>query len=45
MDLDQIEIGDNVAIGEGSTILAHKFEDGLLKFEKVSYLLSDIYFC
>ena len=35
MDLDQIEIGDDVAIGEGCTIVAHRFENGLLKFEKV----------
>ena len=35
MDLDQVEIGDNVVVGEGTTILAHNFEDGLLKFEKV----------
>lgn len=35
MDLDLIEIGDNVAVGEGATIVAHIFEEKSLKFNKV----------
>lgn len=38
MDLDFIDIGDDVAVGEGVTILAHKFDGAVLKFQKVSLL-------
>lgn len=35
MDLDMLDIGDDVAIGEGATITSHRFEGSQLKFEEV----------
>lgn len=40
MDLDFVEIGDNAVIGEGTTVVAHTFENGTLRFSKV---LLDLY--
>lgn len=34
MDPDLLEIGDGVAISEGSTVLGHAFKDGKLHFSK-----------
>lgn len=31
-DWDLLEVGDDVAIGEGATVLAHSFKDGHLHF-------------
>lgn len=36
MDPDMLDIGDEVAIGEGATVLGHSFRDGMLCFSKVS---------
>ena len=35
MDLDMLEIGKNVTLGEGATIIAHAFKDGYLHFSEV----------
>lgn len=35
-DFDLINIGDDVAINEGATLLGHYFKDGLLHFGEVS---------
>lgn len=35
MDLDMLETGKNVTVGEGATIIAHTFKDGYLHFSEV----------
>lgn len=35
MDLDLLELGDDVVLGEGATVIAHKFEGAQLNFQKV----------
>ena len=37
MDLDFLDIGDKVAVGEGTTIVAHRFDGAVLRFQKVSH--------
>ena len=34
-DFDMISIGDDVAIGEGATVMGHFFKDGFLHFNEV----------
>ena len=34
-DFDLVNIGDDVAINEGATLLGHYFKDGLLHFGEV----------
>ncbi|EIE19942.1 hypothetical protein COCSUDRAFT_58179 [Coccomyxa subellipsoidea C-169] len=34
-DFDLISIGDNVAIGEGATVMGHYYRDGFLHFDEV----------
>lgn len=35
-DYDLISIGDNVAVGEGATIMGHFYKDGYLQFDEVT---------
>lgn len=36
-DFDLISIGDNVAIGEGATVMGHYYKDGFLHFDEVMH--------
>ena len=37
MDYEFLEIGENVVVGEGTTVLAHTFKDGNIIFSKVRH--------
>ena len=37
MDAAFLEIGDDVVLGEHSTLLAHTFKDGCITFQKVNF--------
>ena len=37
-DFDLINIGDDVAVNEGATLLGHYFKDGLLHFGEVHFV-------
>ena len=36
-DFDLVSIGDNVAIGEGATVMGHYYKDGFLHFDEVMH--------
>lgn len=36
-DFDLISIGDDVAIGEGATVMGHYYKDGFLHFDEVMH--------